>query len=166
VKIIKRYAVLDAIEPPVKELILCGVTNHNKKEIPDSIDEDCLLYTRLIRDADKIDILKVITDYYANSARKRNKYMELGLPDTPEISDRVIADLSAGRFVHTTDLKTLNDFKLLQMGWVYDLHFRRTYRIFRERGYVRKLYEVLPHTPEIVTVYIKIEEFLTRQCAD
>ena len=43
-----------------------------------------------------------------------------------------------------TDLKTLNDFKLLQIGWIYDVNFGRTFQIVRERGYLERIRESIP----------------------
>jgi len=47
------------------------------------------------------------------------------------------------------DLKTLNDFKLLQIGWVYDLNFVPSFQIVKKKKYLEKLEEALPQSKEI-----------------
>ena len=47
------------------------------------------------------------------------------------------------------DLKTLNDFKLLQIGWVYDLNFVPSFQTVQNRKYIEKLEETLPQSKEI-----------------
>jgi hypothetical protein len=49
-----------------------------------------------------------------------------------------------GKVVQMTDLKTLTDFKLLQIGWIYDINFPRTFRIVRENGYLEIIRDALP----------------------
>ncbi|MGB2958807.1 MAG: hypothetical protein WBD30_07955, partial [Bacteroidota bacterium] len=60
-----------------------------------------------------------------------------------------IGFLRKGEAVRRTDVKNINDFKLLQIGWVYDLNFTPTYRAVRDRGYVQSIAETLPRTPEV-----------------
>jgi hypothetical protein len=46
-------------------------------------------------------------------------------------------------------MKTLNDFKLLQISWVFDLNFTRSYEILKDRQYIERIAETLPDTPEV-----------------
>jgi hypothetical protein len=41
-------------------------------------------------------------------------------------------------------MRNLNDFKLLQMGWVYDVNYVPTLRLVRRRRYLEKLRDSLP----------------------
>ena len=99
---------------------------------------------KLLRDADKVDIWRVVTDYYRDARHERNQTIELNLPDTPSISDAVCRSLMKGNIVKMADLETLNDFKLLQIGWIYDVNFHRTFQIVQERGYLEKIRQALP----------------------
>jgi hypothetical protein len=119
-----------------------------------------VFFTKLLRDADKIDIWRVVTDYYRQVDGTRNGTIELGLPDGPEISDEVCADLKAGRIVRMGDMKTLNDFKLLQMAWIYDVNFPRTFEIVRERGYMEMIRDALPQSEKVAEMYDTIRSYL------
>lgn len=91
----------------------------------------------------------------------RNPAIALNLPDTPEISDKIHEDLSLGRPADTTDVKTLNDLKLLQMGWAYDLNFSRTFELIHEKGYLEKLRDTLPrHSGRAAEIYTKANKHL------
>jgi len=48
--------------------------------LPCEETETYLLYSRLIRDVDKLDIWRVVTDYYNSGNAKRNVAMVLELP--------------------------------------------------------------------------------------
>lgn len=164
VKIIRKHCVLDNIDESLRELILCVIANHNKMEVPSDITDECKFYTQLLRDADKLDIWRVITDYYTDKNAVKNENIHLGLPDIPEISEEVCEDLLEGRFVKTVNLKSLNDFKLLQMDWIYDINFQHSFQLVKKRRYLKKIYNVLPHNKTINRIYAKIEEYLNEKC--
>ena len=51
-----------------------------QKYLPDEKTETCLFYFRLNHDADKLDIWKLVTDYYNSGNARRNVAMVLDLP--------------------------------------------------------------------------------------
>jgi putative nucleotidyltransferase with HDIG domain len=162
VTILQKRKLLQGLEHDSSESITYAVAHHNKLEIPHDASGKALLYTRLLRDADKLDIWRIMCEYYPKE--KKNPYIVLDLPDLPEIDGSVIEDLLAGRIVHTTNLMSLNDFKLLEMGWVYDINFRRTFELIREREYISIQYEFLPHTEIIDRIYRQILRYIEMRC--
>jgi hypothetical protein len=60
-------------------------------------------------------------------------------------------------------LKTVNDLKLLQVGWVFDLNFPRTYQIFQQRRYLEKLSEALPQTKTVVKTIALAQRYLLQK---
>ena len=68
-----------------------------------------------------------------------------------------------GKLVQMTDLRTLNDFKLLQLGWVYDLNFPRTFQIVKERRYLEKIRQALPQSSSRVEeIYARARAYLEK----
>jgi hypothetical protein len=160
-RILKRIGVFDP------EMILQVVGAHNRAALPVGEDERTLFFLRLLRDADKVDIWHVVTVYYQDPEQRRNYALELDLPDTPHISDRVYEALMKGRLVKMADLKTVNDFKLLQMGWVYDVNFPRTFQIVREKGYLEVIRDALSIMSDRTSdVYGRARSYLDRHCPD
>jgi len=152
IKVLTTNGTLDHVEPSLKQLILCAIANHNRAVIPDGISSDCLLFTKLLRDADKLDIWKVVTDYYKAIDQMPNAVIELNLPNSPGISDKVYDDIMAQKIVKKEHIINLNDFKLLQIGWIFDINFSSTFRKVKERKYVEQLLATLPaleQTPRI-----------------
>jgi len=114
VKVLHKNSVLKILDQETRDLILRTVSYHNRAKLPEEeTEERCLFFTKLLRDADKLDIWRVVTDYYRKINSSRNGVIELGLPDSPEISRDVYMDMMVGRTVKTASLKTLNDFKVL-----------------------------------------------------
>lgn len=152
-RILREEGILRQYLPTEEDLILRVIAYHNRARLPVDEDQRCLFFSRLLRDADKLDIYRVVTGYYRMRGRGCHPELELGLPDLPEISDEVVADLMAGRIVDITHLRTLNDFKLLQAGWVYDINFSPTLDLVVQRGYLRLLEAALPDTDLVATIF-------------
>ncbi|MBM9520731.1 HD domain-containing protein [Desulforhopalus vacuolatus] len=164
VKILQEKKVLARLDDSVRDLVLRIITYHNRAVLPTEESATCLFFSRLLRDADKLDIWRVVTEYYQQRDQKANTGLELGLPDTPVFSDAVVQDILAGRIVDIKHLKTLNDFKLLQVGWVYDLNFIPTFQRLKEKGYLDMIRAVLPETEGIDKIFTNITSFVMKEC--
>jgi hypothetical protein len=119
----------------------------------------------LLRDADKLDIWRVVTDYYRQDNPVSNAALEMGLPDTPAVSGVVAADLLAGRLVDIRQVQNLNDLKLLQIGWVYDLNFPPSFRRLREKGYLDFIRASLPDTETVNRIFAAVTTLLAQECS-
>ncbi len=164
VKVIEENAILEGIDSQIARTIIRAVKCHNRAALPSRENGRDLFFMKLLRDADKVDIWRVVTDYYRDAHQERNPTIELNLPDTPDISDAVYSSLMKGEIVQMKDLGTLNDFKLLQIGWIYDVNFRRTFQIVREKGYLGWIRKALPSDSlRIKAVYEKALTYLNRK---
>ena len=162
-KIIQDHGILDGLEEEKANMIVRITRYHNRASLPSHENERCIFFLKMVRDADKIDIWRVVTDYYHNKANRHNPAIELDLPNTPAVSDPVCSALMRGQLVQMTDVKTLNDFKLLQIGWIYDINFPRTFEIIREKRYLEKIWDVLPKTSDkLRKAYERAEAYLNR----
>ncbi len=159
IKIIEKFGVLDSLDNAAKEIVLRAVKYHNRPSLPREESDTVLLFSKLIRDADKLDIWKVVTDYYHRKETKRNAAVELDLPDTPGFSEEVLQSLADKRIVNMKDVKNLNDFKLLQIGWIFDINFKATLQRVKERGYLESIRDVLPESKEMDELFDTIEVF-------
>ena len=157
IEIIDKYGVLDSFDDAAKDIARRAVRYHNRPSLPPDETEAVLLFAKLIRDADKLDIWKVLTDYYHRKEKRRNEALELDLPDTQGFSQKVYRCLMQKRIVNTKDMKNLNDFKLLQIGWIFDLNFDATLRQAKERRYLQLIRDVLPESREIDELFDMIE---------
>lgn len=159
-EILRNTRVLDTLDNNMRELIIRAVSYHNLAFLPEDEDEKCLMFTRLLRDADKVDIYRVVTDYYSSPLPHENQALELDLPDSPGVSEEVMQDLASRQIVNVSKLENLNDFKLLQAGWVYDINYVPTLEIVESRGYLGKIRSVLPDLPEIEDIFSSIDSYI------
>jgi len=160
-EVLRRTKVLEEVDGPEKQLIEKTVEYHGLRELPKDLSAECLLFSKLIRDADKIDALYVVTDYYRQYAENPEGFkLELELPDEPRYSAEVLERLLSGRLIDYNYLRTLNDMKLCQLGWVYDVNFTATLRLIKNRKLLEALVDFLPKTSDIERVKQKIFEYV------
>jgi len=152
VKILRQYRVLDSLPPSVADLVCRAVSYHNRAALPGDETRECLFYARLLRAADKLDIWQVVIDHYRRQNNDENPAIELGLPDTPGMSDRVYGDVVDGKIVDARQIRNLNDFKLLQIGWVFDINFAPALEQVKERGYVESICRTLPPSDRLTRI--------------
>jgi hypothetical protein len=145
-----------------KRYITRAIACHNAASVPQNEDEKTLFYIRLLRDADKLDIWKVLTDYYKERDEQPNPVLEIGLPDNRECSPQILSAIRRGRLARIQDLRTLNDFKLLQISWVYDLNFVPSFRMVKACEYIEKIEAALPHSKEITKVVLHAHDYVNR----
>jgi hypothetical protein len=74
---------------------------------------------------------------------------ESELPDEPRISPEVLEAVLNGQLIEYRQLRTLNDMRLCQLGWVYDMNFAASLARLRERSLLPQLLSFLPPTPDI-----------------
>ena len=164
VRIIRDNGILEPFDPVTADIILRAVACHNRLTLPQKADAHFLMILKMLRDADKLDIWRVVTEYYQQSATDRNQAVELDLPDENTISDPVCQALMCGELARMADLKTLNDFKLLQIGWIYDVNFTRALEIVKEKRYLEAIREKLPkESSRIDEIFAKAQAYVTKE---
>ncbi len=153
---------LSIFSPKEQRLILSAVAWHNKRCPPSELPGDEKPFVAVVRDADKLDILRVLTQHYATRFTRPNPVLEFGLPEAPDISEKIAADIMAGRMADLKDIKNVNDLRLIKLSWVFDLSFDISKRLFREERYLEKTLAALPDTPEVSALARHLAEYLAR----
>jgi hypothetical protein len=92
--------------------------------------------------------------------------LEVELVDEPRCSPEVVEAILSGQLIDYAKLRTLNDMRLMQLGWVYDVNFPATLKRISERKFVDKLLACLPQTEEIRRVKEKILTYVDSRFRD
>lgn len=148
--VIAEAGVLRALESGDADAVLHAVRYHNAFHVAHGgtvLAHESLL---CVRDADKLDVWSVLADYYEQPASERSEAVGIGLPDTPGYSVGAVGMLMQGKVVMLSMISTLNDLKLLQLSWVYDLNFRTSFALLAKRGLLERIAGALPQEPKVV----------------
>ena len=164
ITIVSQERLLEPLPSDEADLIVRAVALHNRATVPRDESDRSLLFTNLLRDADKLDIWRIVIEYYYQDPGERNEAVAIGYEESPGISARITENLRREEPVWRRDVRNINDFKLLHIGWVYDLNFTPTYRAVRERRYIHSIAATLPLTPEVEEVVRIADAHLARKC--
>ncbi|MBN1759960.1 MAG: HD domain-containing protein [Chitinispirillaceae bacterium] len=164
--IISRNRLTDGLCSEDADTVITAIKYHNAIAVPEWINERQKLFCRLLRDADKLDIYKIVLDHYVNPDPGRSETVEVGIPEGVDVSPEVCALIMAGETVPFDLIRSINDFKLIQLGWVFDLNFPHSFKCVKHRGYISSIVRLLPDNPDVRRVAEKVENYLEQQCAD
>lgn len=147
--------------PEAEQALITGaIANHNKLQLPEEIEGRLLLFSQLIRDADKLDVFDVIVANYGSDHSAANPVIDFGLPDTPGYRSRYITDILNNRLCDNRFLENSNDVKLTRLAWVFDLNFAYSFAYVRRTGYIDKIINHLPPTDAIRRVADHLHAFV------
>lgn len=150
IDVIREEKLLDGLRPGERLMIEEAVRFHNLLKLPKKISSPSGLFIKLIRDADKLDIWRVFVELRNQLPGQRASAATLGFVDLPEeVSATCLETMTGGSIVHLEDVRTLNDFTLLQISWVYDLNCATARQILLERGHITMLATFLPKRDDV-----------------
>jgi hypothetical protein len=153
VDLIEENSWLAYLTDDVQQIIKKAILYHNKISIPKGESEPVLLLSKIIRDADKTDILDIAIREYSLPIKSQNNFFSLELENKPTFSKKVTNAIIAGKIADKKDLKTVNDFKLMLMSYVFDINFKKTFITINKKQYLKQLFDTLPKSDEIFEVY-------------
>ena len=133
------------------EIILTAIGNHNKFKIDNSITEIRMLtHCKIIRDADKLDIL------YAFS---NPRILELNEDDS-ELSSEVIIEFKKHKQIRNEYVKTVNDKILVFLAFAFDLNYDYSKQTILEKGYYDKMFEHIKNKDKFKPYFDEVKKYL------
>lgn len=110
-----------------KTIILESIRNHNKYKIDPNLKDKTLMHAKIIRDADKIDILNII-------ANENNKvFKELS------ISKNILESFYKKKLIKNEEKITKLDYLIGSLALVFDMNFNVSFEILQEKDYLNKI---------------------------
>ena len=159
VNVLKESSLFETLNISNKELVFAAILNHNKFKIQDGLTGQELLQAKLIRDADKLDIYKVLTDYYTNRNATVSHTLSWELQKGTVITPAVAKEILSGKMVSKKNIVAEIDVKIMQLSWVYDLNFRPTFDYLMKNRYLENIYNSLPKNDLVIEIYRKTKVF-------
>ena len=115
------------------KLIKIAIKNHNKFEIEEGLNEEELLFSKLIRDADKIDILYEAVSMFWNGEEKDI--------DNTEISSKVMEKIEERELIKRDKNKAFCgiDKVMSVLAFIFDINYKPSFKIIKENDYINKI---------------------------
>lgn len=133
VKVLKENNFLDKtnIASSDYEVVYKAIDNHNQFKINEGLTERELFFAKLIRDADKLDILYALGNPELLTLHQ----------DEEQISEKLETDFFNNKIGNIKDGKSLNDGLVITFCYIYDINFKETYQIIYGNKYYDKIYD-------------------------
>ena len=162
-QVIKELAFYDELADEDKDILLFAISNHNKKDIAPAPSKKHLLFAKIIRDADKLDIFRVLEPYL--TGKKIQTFSKIQFEDekmlfAPGFIDRFVR----GEQVDYNEIRTNNDRILVRLMWAYDINFAWTMIRIREKGYLPRVMEHLPQLEKVKLGYERLSRYVDEKC--
>ena len=133
--------------------ILNAILFHNRRDLPDGLDARTQALAHTVRDADKLDIFRVLEDQVQHTDWRTDSRAFWNLRTDAAPSPAVVEAILARRPVDYQHIQCLADFVLIQVGWMISgLHFATTRRLTRARGHLsfrRDFLHQLTDSPQV-----------------
>ncbi len=131
--ILEKEDFLDALNEQDRTLVMNAVRDHSLFALPDYENEPAFQKTisRIIRDADKIDIFRVIARERTEDTSGASK-SEI---ESQQLSGPVRKALKEGRSILRSDRKNGLDVWVSYLGFFADLNYPISWQIVRKQGY-------------------------------
>lgn len=123
---------------------------HNKKDIPENINKRDEMFLKVIRDADKLDIL-----YLFGKDKKL-----LPEDENIEISEKVKEAFLLKKQVDRKYQKNKIDKIILALAMVYDLNYKYSFIYLKENKLIEKIYEKVQNKNALKEYFDLIEDYI------
>lgn len=163
--VLSELPFMKKLAPEDEALVRFAIGNHNKKAIEPPPDKRRLLFAKMLRDADKLDIYRVLAPFLDEShADEAPKFMA-GLK-SQQVTESFTKALVEGHQADYHAIRTHGDRKVVRLLWVYDINFAWTMRKIVERGYIDRVIHALPHGRELTIGFEKLKTYVAKKCAE
>ena len=164
--IARKIAPLSCLPRAERKRILDGIRYHNRRVIPDTIAPRRRAFLNLVRDADKLDIFRVTLELV-----ERNGFQDL--PDMlPDItldrapSPAIIQELYRRQTCSLRKVKSLGDFFVMQLSWIYDLHYAPTRRRIVERGILSQILGLIDGDVRVQDFGVQLHQWINSRLGE
>ena len=153
----------NSLDDSVRNTLIEIIRNHHLPELSKKKNGATLFFTKLLRDADKLDIWRSTTDNLVNKSKRSNIALELDLSEKLVVTDSFCQTIIEGGIPNKQDIVTLSDYLLYQMSWIFDLNFRKSYQLLNQKQYMRHIYDALPKSNQVFEIYRMIKIHIENQ---
>ena len=146
-------------EDKYDNIIYKAIYNHNKYKIEENLNEKELLQCKIIRDADKLDNFRV-----KEKDKLENIFPKIYNEKTinyETISEKVYEDFMQHKCIKLEDRKTIIDYWVCVIAFIFDLNFNISLQYVKENNYIDILVNRIEYKND--TTKQKMEDI--RKCA-
>jgi hypothetical protein len=126
--------------------VSCAVEYHNRKtdDIPSDLPAEAKKLLKLIRDADKLDIMDLVLQSVARDGFRELPDMLPHISLIRELTPAVLEEFHKNKAISTGSLATVTDFLVMLATWFYDFNYAPSWQLAASRKIIERLGKELP----------------------
>jgi hypothetical protein len=157
-RVIESEKMLRNVDDRHKEVILRSILNHNIPEIPGGEPAIIDFYSRLLRDADKLDIWRLTLEMNIFHTIRTE-----AMPPHYDIPERLMSCFSDEKAITLDHVQSFYDSILFRLSWIYDLNFNYSFEQIFKRKIVHQLVAKLPPSDTLEIIEIQANRFINKR---
>ena len=146
------------------KIIKIAIENHNKFKIKDNISEEEKKFCKIIRDADKLDILEIFIE---NSEDTETIGKNNGYTISKDITKEFLDALFRGEQIDRKYQKYFLDWYLNTLTFLFDINYPKSFEIINKKRYIDgtldKIEKLVPENKEI---FERIRTYMNKYVRD
>jgi len=157
-QIIETHGALEHVQEDIRRLVCWVIKAHNRAAMPAAPDETYYRFGAMLRDADKLDIFRIMLTRSKMEIDAASSRDPLLFSRSNGISPAVAKAVQDHRMVEIDHVRHWHDMLMLRMSWVFDINFNPTFKQLLRRGYLESLCHLLPSTEQVGSLYALIRQ--------
>ena len=127
------------------DIIKTAVKYHNKFKIDDSIKDKSLLFCKMIRDMDKVDIFRVVGEEFNWTYNK------------DDISDGILDEYNCKDLIDYKIMKTETDDVYGNISYLFDINFKESFEILKGSNNIELFFNIVSPTNDSIDLFNKLK---------
>ena len=146
------------------KIIRIAIENHNKFKIEENLSEEEIKFCKIIRDADKLDILEIfITNSEDIEAIGKNN----GYALSKDITEEFLDALFRGKQIDRKYQNYFLDWYLNTLTFLFDINYPKSFEIIKNKKYVDGTLDRIENlVPEDKEIFEKIRAYMNKYVTD
>ena len=162
---IRRLRLLEGLPRRTRQLLYRAVALHNRAALPEGLARELDRQARLLRDADKLDIFRVMTDLYTGPQNGHASFITHNYSDDGLIRPELIAEVTGWGRIAFSRVRSLNDLKLFQLSMIFDLNFPAAHAHVLAQGVVPAILRSMPGARMLEDLELSLIRYLENQAS-
>ena len=144
-KYIRKYIEEDKYD----NIILKAIKNHNKLYIEEGLTKQELLFSKIVRDADKLDIFYEGVEMFWTTSE------EIEDVNNSKVSEKILETFRNNILIDRKDVITNADGILNFISFMFDINFKYDFEVMKKENYINKILDKFEFIDEVTSNQMK-----------
>ena len=157
--------ILKYVDKNYKDVVLNTVKYHNKRIIPEFLDEFTMKMVKIVRDADKLDILN--TQY--NPYNEKSLTLNMDYTTQKKLDENIIDNFISEKLLDRKLVTNIVEDIIFYLSYIFDINYKTSFKIIYDLRIIdiklELLKKLLFDESQIRIIELKIKEYMESKMA-